>query len=49
MYKYAIWVRINNLQTANTMVWANSDWEAKQLAESQYGYGNVLSYSRVND
>lgn len=49
MYKYAIWVRINHLQTANTVVWANTDFEAKQLAEAQYGQGNVLGYSRTND
>lgn len=49
MYKYAVWVRINQLQTANTVIWANSDWEAKALAEAQYGPGMVLNYSRVND
>ena len=33
MYKYAIWVRINDYQTANTFVWANNDYEAKMLAD----------------
>jgi len=49
MYKYAIWVRINQFQTANTFVFANNDYEAKMLAEAQYGQGNVLNYSRVSE
>jgi len=49
MYKYAIWVRITAYQTANTIVWANNDYEAKMLAEAQYGQGNVLNYTRVDD
>lgn len=49
MYKYAIWVRINQYQTANTFVFANNDYEAKMLAEAQYGQGNVLNYSRVSE
>jgi hypothetical protein len=48
MYQYAVWVRINNLQTANTVVWASNDYQAKQLAEAQYGASNVLNYSRIN-
>ena len=49
MYKYAIWVRINDFQTANTFVWANNDYEAKMLAEAQYGQGNVLNYTRIDE
>jgi hypothetical protein len=48
MYKYAIWARINNLQTTNTFIYADNDYVAKQIAESMFGYGNVLNYSRVN-
>jgi len=48
MYQYAVWVRINNLQTANTVVWASNDYQAKQLAEAQYGAGNVLNYTRIS-
>ena len=48
MYQYAIWVRINELRTANTVIWANDDYSAKQLAEAQYGRGNVLNYSRIS-
>jgi hypothetical protein len=47
MYKYAIWARINQYQTVNTIVWADDDWSAKQIAESQFGSGNVLNYSRI--
>lgn len=49
MYKYAVWVRINDYQTANTIVWASNDYEAKMLAEAQYGQGNVLNYTRINE
>lgn len=49
MYKYAIWVRLNDYQTANTFIWANNDYEAKMLAEAQYGHGNVLNYSRIDE
>lgn len=48
MYKYKIWVRINEFQTTNTFVWADDDYSAKMLAEAQYGTGNVLSYTRAD-
>jgi len=48
MYQYKLWIRINQLQTVNTVIWADNDYSAKQLAEAQYGVGNVLNYSRVN-
>jgi hypothetical protein len=47
MYKYQLWVRINQLQTANTVVFADSDYHARQLGEAQYGVGNVLNYTRI--
>jgi hypothetical protein len=47
MYKYALWVRINNYQTVNTMVWAENDQAAKLLGEAQYGHGSVLNYTRI--
>lgn len=47
MTKFAIWARINSYQTVNTVIFANSDYEAKMLAEAQFGVGNVLSYSRI--
>lgn len=46
MYKYKLWVRINEFQTTNTYVWAENDYAAKMLGEAQYGVGNVLSYFR---
>jgi hypothetical protein len=48
MYKYQLWVRINQTQTANTIVFADNDYTAKQLGEAQYGAGNVLNYSRID-
>ena len=49
MYKYAVWARINSYQTVNTFVWANDDYQAKLIAESQFGTGNVLNWTRVNE
>ena len=48
MYKYKLWVRINEFQTTETLIWANSDYEAKLLGEAQYGAGNILNYTRVD-
>ena len=47
MYQYQLWVRISQTQTANTVVYAANDYDAKMLGESQYGVGNVLGYHRV--
>lgn len=49
MYKYQLWVRINQTQTTNTIVWADGDYQAKMLGESMYGVGNVLNYTRINE
>ena len=49
MYKYRLWVRINPLQTIETLVHAANDSQAKMLGEAQYGHGNVLNYTRIND
>ena len=48
MYKYTVWIRLNQYQTANVVVNADNDWQAKMIAESQYGSGNVLNYSRID-
>jgi hypothetical protein len=48
MYTYQVWVRLNQLQTAHVRVNANNDWEAKMIAEAQYGAGNVLNYTRID-
>jgi hypothetical protein len=48
MYRYQVWVRINTYQTAHTVVYASDDFQAKMLAEAQYGTGNVLNYTRID-
>jgi hypothetical protein len=48
MYRYTIWVRLNQYQTANVVVSADNDWQAKMIAEAQYGAGMVLNYSRID-
>jgi hypothetical protein len=47
MKQYRLWVRLNQTQTANTIVYADNAYTAKQLGEAQYGVGNVLSYTEV--
>jgi len=47
-YKYKVWVRINDYQTSETIVFAKTDFDAKMLAEAQYGVGNVLNYTRID-
>lgn len=46
-YTYKIWVRINDYQTAETIIKAKNDYDAKMLAEAQYGVGKVLNYTRI--
>jgi hypothetical protein len=48
MYTYNVWVRINQFQTVNVRVQADSDYSAKLIAEAQYGHGNVLNYTRID-
>ena len=48
MYQFRLWVRLNPYQTANVVVSANNDWEAKLLGESMYGQGNVLNYTKID-
>ena len=48
MYKYQVWVRLNPYQTAHAIVWADNDFDAKMLAEAQYGAGQVLNYTRID-
>jgi len=49
MNTYKLWVRISQTQTANTIVFAENAYTAKQLGEAQYGVGNVLNYTEVGD
>jgi hypothetical protein len=49
MYQYNLWIRLpNGLSTANTIIYADNDYAARQLGESMYGVGNVLNYTRVS-
>jgi hypothetical protein len=48
MYKYEVLIRVNQYQTANTIVWANDDGQAKLIAEAQFGVGNILNYTRAS-
>ena len=49
MKKYLLWVRISQTQTANTVIYAGDQYQAKQLGEMQYGIGNVLNYTEMRD
>lgn len=48
MYTYQVWIRLNQYQTAHVRVNADNDIQAKMIAESQYGQGNVLNWSRMD-
>ncbi|QWE12491.1 hypothetical protein [Polynucleobacter sp. AP-Titi-500A-B4] len=47
MSKFILWVRISQTQTANTVVFADSQIQAKLIGELQFGLGNVLGYTEV--
>ena len=49
MYKYRLWVRISQTQTTNTILHADNDYSARQLGEAQYGQGNVLNLTRIDE
>ena len=49
MYKYQVLIKLNSQQTAHTFVWADNDLDAKLLAEAQYGIGNVLHWTQVDN
>lgn len=47
MNQYRVWVRINQTQTAHVVLSASYDSEVRALAESMYGPGSVLNYTRI--
>jgi len=49
MKKFILWVRLNSLQTTNTFIFASNALEAKWLGEKQFGIGNVLNYTEVDE
>ncbi len=49
MKRYLLWIRISQTQTANTLIYAENQYQAKQLGEIQYGIGNVLNYTEIKD
>ena len=48
MYRYKVWVRLNQYQTADVTINADNDNQAKLLAEAIYGVGMVLNYTRID-
>ena len=48
MYRYRVWVRLNPYQTADVTINADNDYQAKMLAESIYGVGMVLNYTKID-
>ena len=49
MKRWQLWIRFANGTTAHTIVFAFNAFDAKSLGEAQYGTGNVLNYTEVND
>lgn len=46
MYRYKLWIRIDDFTTVDTYVQADTDWAAIQLGEAKYGKGSVLNWCR---
>jgi len=49
MNTYRVWVRINPTQTIHVNINADYDYQAKLIAEAQYGAGNVLGYTLIHE
>lgn len=47
--RYKLWVRIDSFSTMDVYVYAEYDWQAKAMGEAQYGKGNVLNYTRIDE
>jgi hypothetical protein len=50
MYLYSAWICINGRQvTTRVHIRADNAIEAQQIAESQFGVGNVLSVNQISE
>jgi hypothetical protein len=49
MYRFNLWIRLSGSQTTNVIIMAAGFVEAKMLGEAQYGVGNVISCSSIDD
>jgi hypothetical protein len=47
MYKYKLWIRISDFETRFAYVFADSDLDARELGQAQFGQGTVLSWERL--
>lgn len=47
MKQFRLWVRLNQLQTTETIVLAGNAYEAKLMGERLFGLGNVLNYTEI--
>jgi len=48
MRQYRLWVRLPNGTTTHTVITADNDMAAKELAASMFGKDNVLHYTRAS-
>jgi hypothetical protein len=48
MYKYLVTVKTGPDQTSTVPIMADSDIQAKNIAEAQYGPGNVVGFTLTN-
>jgi hypothetical protein len=49
MYKYKLWIKLNETQVLDADILADSDYQAKLLAEAKYGIGNVLGFAKLDE
>jgi hypothetical protein len=49
MQTFELWVRLSPYQTTVIRIQARTAYDAKLIGEAQFGAGNVLNYTQVND
>jgi hypothetical protein len=48
MKVFEVWVRLSPYQTTVIRITARDAYDAKMIAEAQFGVGNVLNYTEVS-
>jgi hypothetical protein len=48
MNTFEVWVRLSPYQTTVVRIQARSAYDAKLIAEAQFGQGNVLNYTQID-
>lgn len=49
MYKYKIWLKLEETGVLETDMFADSDYQLKLLAEAKYGTDKLLGFAKLNE